>query len=425
MLSFILLLVLQAVQPSESGVVTAADLINLGKQVEARIVKLRGLPLKKPIHWQVSSKDQLRAYLRETLAQQYAPGEIEHEGDAYKALGMLPAELDYRSMVLALYEEQVGGYYDPKKKTFFLADWIAPDMQEPIIAHEFVHALDDQNFNIEKLIERIKGNSDAMLAHSAFVEGEATLVMMLDALSALGVQLDFSTMDFDGTIGSAMMALSAAQFSKFSEAPRMLREALTFPYLKGITFVAYGQKRGGWAAINKVYADLPASTEQILHPEKYYQQRDPPVPVSLGMVDQLVPKEWKNIYEDVLGEFMMLQLLEGVDDRDEAKRAAAGWGGDRLRVYQRGQEFAWVELSVWDSQRDAVEFAGAFSKTVQSRSPQFVLQTQETSKPELTWRGPDDRVVSVVRDGSSVLIVENFDRALAMKIRQALLPSKE
>jgi hypothetical protein len=396
----------------------------LGEQVEARIVKLRGLPLKKPIHWQVSSKDQLRAYLRETLAQQYAPGEIEHEGDAYKALGLLPTELDYRSVVLALYEEQVGGYYDAKKKTFFLADWIDPAMQEPIIVHEFVHALDDQNFNIEKFIERIRGNSDAMFAHSAFVEGEATLVMMLDALSALGVQLDFSTLDFDGTIGSAMTAMSAAQFSKFSEAPRMLREALTFPYLKGITFVAYGQKRGGWAAVNKVYADLPASTEQILHPEKYYQQRDKPVPVSLGTVDQLVPKEWKNIYEDVLGEFMMLQLLEGVDDRDEAKRAAAGWGGDRLRVYQRGQEFGWVELSVWDSQRDAVEFAGAFSKTVQSRLPQFVLQPQETSKPELTWKGPDDRVVSVVRDGSSVLIVENFDRALAIKIRQALLPSK-
>ena len=422
MLSILLLLLLQAVQTAESGIVPAGDLIKLGKQVEARVTKLRGLPLKKPIRWQVSSKEQIRAYLRETLAQQYAPGEIEHEGDAYKALGMLPRELDYRAVILALYEEQVGGYYDPKKKTFFLADWIAPAMQEPIIVHELDHALGDQNFNLEKFVERIRGNSDAMLAHSAVVEGDATLLMMLDVLSAQGVQLDFSTLDLDGAVGSAMMAMSSAQFSQFSEAPRLLREALMFPYLKGLAFVANGQKRGGWIAIDKVYADLPASTEQILHPEKYFQRRDPPVPVSLGMVDQVIPKEWERIYDDVLGEFMMLQVLEGVSDRDEAKQAAEGWGGDRVRVYQRGQEFAWVALSVWDSQRDAVEFAGAFSKTVQSRLPKFVLQPQETSKPELVWKGPDDRVVSVVRNGSSVLIVENFDRALALKIRQSILP---
>lgn len=425
MLSIVLLLLLAAVQPSEPGVVPAGDLIKLGKQVEARVVKLRGLPLKKPFRWQVSSKDQLRAYLRETLAQQYAPGEIEHEGDAYKALGLLPVQLDYRATVLALYEEQVGGYYDPKKKTFFLADWIAPAMQEPIIVHEADHALADQNFNLEKFIERIRGNSDAMFAHSALVEGDATLLMMVDVLSAQGVQIDFSTLDFDSAIGSAMMAMSAAQFSKFSEAPQMLREALTFPYLKGITFVAYGQKRGGWSAINKVYADLPASTEQILHPEKYYQRRDPPVVVSLEVVDQLVPKEWECIYDDVLGEFMMLQLLERVSDRDEAKLAAAGWGGDRVRVYQRGQEFAWVALSNWDSQRDAMEFAGAFSKTVQPRLPKFVLQPRETGERVLIWKGPDDRVVSVIRSGSNVLIVENFDRALAVKIRQAVLASKE
>jgi hypothetical protein len=425
MLSIILLLAFQVAQAPDAGVVPARELIELGKQVEARVIKLRGLSLKRPIHWQVTSKEQVRAYLRETLAQQYAPGEIENEGDAYKALGMIPRELDYRSVILAVYEEQIGGYYDPKKKTFFLADWIAPGMQEPIIVHEFDHALDDQNFNIEKFIERIRGNSDAMFAHSAFVEGEATLVMMIDALSTAGVQLDFSTMDLDGAIGKAMMAMSAAQYSKFSEAPAMLREALTFPYIKGISFVAYGQKRGGWAAINKVYADLPASTEQILHPDKYYLQRDPPVAVSLGFVDKLVTKDWEQIYDDVLGEFMVLQLLSTIGDRDEEKRAAEGWGGDRLRVYKRKGELAWVELSVWDSQRDAVEFAGAFSKTVQSRLPKFALQPQAASVSELLWKGPNDRVVLVVRSGSNVLIVENFDEALAMKIRAAAFSSKE
>lgn len=416
---------LKRAQASESGTVQARDLFELGKKVEDRVMKLRGLSLKKPIRWQVTSKEQVRKYLREALAQQYAPGEIEREGDAYRALGLIPRDMDYRSVILSLYEEQVGGYYDPRKKTFYLADWIAPGLQEPIIVHEFDHALDDQNFNIEKFIERVQGNSDAMLAHSALVEGEATLVMMIDALSTQGVQIDFSTMDLDGTVGKAMLSMSATQFSKFSEAPQMLREALMFPYLKGITFVAYGQKRGGWAAVNKLYSDLPASTEQILHPEKYYVQRDPPVPVALKLTDRLIPKDCQQIYDDVLGEFMMLQVLGGIGDRDEEKKAAEGWGGDHLLVYRCGRELAWVDLSVWDSQNDAVEFAGAFSKTVQSRLPKFVMLPQAAPEPELTWKGPNDRVVLVIRTGSKVLVVENFNEALARKIKTTVLSSED
>jgi hypothetical protein len=394
------------------------SLIELGKRVEQRVVKLRGLEVKKPIRWEVTSKDKVRAYLLKTLDEQYGPGEMEKEGDALKALGLIPRDMKFKEFIVALYEEQVGGYYDPKKETFYLADWIAPAMQETIIAHELTHALQDQHFDIDEFIDRIKGNSDAMYARAALAEGEATLVMLADAMQNMGIEMDLSMLDLDGVFGQMMIKMSSAQFPKFAEAPRALQEALMFPYLKGLSFVNYGRRQGGWKRIDKIYKDIPLSTEQIIHPHKYFDQRDPPTEVTLDFMTGLVPEAWENIYEDVLGEFMTLQLLDPVDNTDEEKKAAAGWDGDKLRVFKKGKDLAWVQVSVWDTEKDAIEFAGAFAKTVSSRVKDFTRQPL-TKEPRIIWKGKNNRVVCVERRTTRVLIVENLEADLAEKIRKA------
>lgn len=410
----VLLFIASGARGGEQG----ESLIELGKRVEQRVIKLRGLEVKKPIRWEVTSKDKVRAYLLKTLDEQYGPGEMEKEGDALKALGLIPRDMQFKEFIVALYEEQVGGYYDPKKETFYLADWIAPAMQETIIAHELTHALQDQHFDIDEFIDRIKGNSDAMYARAALAEGEATLVMMADAMANMGVEMDLSMLDLDGVFGQMMIKMSAAQFPKFADAPRALQETLMFPYLKGLSFVNYGRRQGGWKRIDQIYKDIPLSTEQVMHPHKYFDQRDPPTEVTLDFLTQLVPEAWENIYEDVLGEFMTLQLLGAVDDRDEEKKAAAGWDGDKVRVFKKGQDLAWVQLSVWDSEKDAVEYAGAFAKTVTSRVKGFTRQPL-TKEPRIIWKSKSNRVVCVERRAARVLIVENLEADLAEKIRKA------
>ena len=394
------------------------SLVELGKRVEQRVVKLRGLEVKKPIRWEVTSKEKVRAYLLKTLDEQYAPGEMEKEGDALKALGLIPRDMHYKEFIVALYEEQVGGYYDPKKETFYLADWIAPSVQETIIAHELTHALQDQHFDIDEFIDRIKGNSDAMYARAALVEGEATLVMLADAMNNMGMEMDLSMLDLDGVFGQMMIKMSSAQFPKFADAPRAMQATLMFPYIKGLGFVNYGIRRGGWKRIDQIYKDIPLSTEQVMHPQKYFERRDPPTEVTLDFLGKLVPEAWENIYEDVLGEFMTLQLLDPVEDLDEEKRAAAGWDGDKVRVFRRGKDLAWVQLSVWDTEKDAVEFAGAFAKTVTSRLKGFTRQPL-TKEPRINWKNQDNRMVCVERNAERVLIVENLEADLAEKIRKA------
>ena len=414
---FVLLFMASGAWGGEQG----ESLIELGKRVEQRVVKLRGLEVKKPIRWEGTSKDKVRADLLKTLNEQYAPGEMEKEGDALKALGLIPRDMQYKEFIVALYEEQVGGYYDPKKETFYLADWIAPAMQETIIAHELTHALQDQHFDIDEFIDRIRGNSDAMYARAALVEGEATLVMLADAMNNMGVEMDLSMLDLDGVFGQMMIKMSSAQFPKFAEAPRALQEALMFPYIKGLGFVNFGRRQGGWKRIDQIYKDIPMSTEQVMHPQKYFDRRDPPTEITLDFLGKLVPEDWENIYEDVLGEFMTLQLLDPVDDLDEEKRAAAGWDGDKVRVFRKEKELAWVQLSVWDTEKDAVEFAGAFAKTVSSRLQGFTRQPL-TKEPRIVWKSKNNRVVCVERHAARVLIVENLEADLAEKIRKAAFP---
>lgn len=389
-----------------------ASLIALGKRVEAEVAELRGLAVRKPIEWRVASKEQIRTYVSRTLEQQYAEGELAREGLAYRALGLLPADLDYAAFVIDLLEEQVGGYYDPKKEIFFLADWIAPHLQETIIAHELCHALQDQHFDIDAFVEREAGASDAMLARSALVEGGATLVMMLYALEQSGVAVDPAMLEMEGWMGELMMSLSAAGFPTFARAPSALRRMLMFPYLKGLSFVGYGHRRGGWARIDNVYGDLPASSEQILHPAKYFDQRDAPTAVALDFAAAHIPAGWQSIYQDGLGEFGCDLLLEPVGERAEIERAAAGWDGDRFQVFQNGERLAWMSWSVWDTERDAVEFAGAFAKTVRHRHPDFERQPVG-DQPLLRWRHADGRAVLLARRGPGVLIVDGLPAAAA------------
>ncbi len=394
------------------------ELVELGRRVEARVSKLRGLDVKKPIRWEVTTKERVRAYVKKILAEQYAPGELEREGLAMQALGLIPPELEYHEFIVSLLEEQVGGYYDPKLEIFYLADWIAPAAQETIIAHELTHALQDQHFDIDRFVDRLRGNSDAMVARAALVEGGATMVMMLYAMRGAGVEVDPAMIDLDGPLGSFLMSMSASQFPEFARAPRALREMLMFPYLKGLTFVAHGRRQGGWKRIDRIYSDLPASTEQVIHPQKYFGERDEPTPVDLGFLQGLVPEGFERLYEDVLGEFMTFQLLEPVGDRDEERRAAAGWDGDRFQVFSKGDRLAWVGWSVWDSEADATEFAGAFAKTVPARRPGFVRQPVG-AEPVMSFVHPDGRSVLVARHGTRVLVVDGFGANLAAKIHQA------
>jgi hypothetical protein len=199
-----------------------------------------------------------------------------------------------------------------------------------------------------------------MAAH-ALIEGDATLAMTLYiAHNPLGA-LSF--------LKSMKSGMAASQ--QLDSAPRALRESLLFPYLEGSEWARDLYKRSGWSSVSKAFTDLPKSTEQILHVDKYLADEQP-VKVTVPDLKALLGPSWKRVDYDVNGEWNYYLILdEFLKSRNDSKRAAAGWGGDRYAVYEgpRVGDVMMAQLSVWDTEKDAREFFDAYVKRTVSRYP--------------------------------------------------------
>src|SRR6185503_17276995 len=128
---------------------------------------------------------------------------------------------------------------------------------------------------------------------------------------------------------------------QLDRAPKALRGSLLFPYYEGSLWAKNLYKRGGWAAVSRAFTELPKSSEQILHPEKYFA-KELPVKVNLPDISGFLNAGgksavnsgdgvWRRVDYDVTGELGFTLILdELLKSSDESKRAAAGWAGDRF-----------------------------------------------------------------------------------------------
>jgi hypothetical protein len=347
-----------AAEPLDRG---ALDKLLASTDEIARVVsEVRRLPVKRKIARGVMGKPQILERLVARIDEDYAPADIAAEEKALKLLGLLPEELDYRETVLALLTEQVAGFYDPQVRELYIADWISPSMQRMVMAHEIGHALQDQSFDLLRFTKPNRENGDEQLARQALVEGDGVALMIEFMFREMGMKADpWADDTIVNTVG-ASTGLSGGDL--FGKAPLVLRETLLFPYRDGLRFVAQARRTRPWSDVDAMYARPPVSTEQVLHPQKY---RDREKPIALRTPPPPSLKPWKRVYANVVGELGLSLLLRehGVAE-DAAARAAAGWGGDRVFVYERGGEALLVDFSTWDSEMDAIEAAEALARAL-------------------------------------------------------------
>src|SRR6266446_5877775 len=239
--------------------------------------EIRQLAILRPVQSSTQSRPEIERMIVKNLDEETTAAQIHAAEVTLKKLGLAPPDFQYRALMLRVLTEQVAGYYDPKTREFHLADWIDLDGQRPIMAHELTHALQDQHFNLRRFEHWPKGDSDAELAAHALIEGDATLAMTLYMAKNPLVALAFLK-----SLGAAGMASV-----ELDKAPRALRESLIFPYQDGEKWVNALYKRGGWNEVSQAFTTLPQSTEQILHPEKYFAH-EAPVKVTLPDVTNLL-----------------------------------------------------------------------------------------------------------------------------------------
>lgn len=380
--------------------------------------EIRELPILRPVKSGAQSRTEIERMIVRNLDEQTTPAEMHATEVALKKLGLAPPEFEYHSFVVKLLTEQVAGYYDPKAQQFYLADWIELEGQKPVMAHELTHALQDQHFNLRRFEKWPKGDSDAELAAHALIEGDATLAMTLYMAKNPLVALAFIR-----SLGGSKLASE-----QFTQAPRAIRESLVFPYEQGSEWATRVYKRGGWASVSQAFAKLPLSSEQILHPEKYFEY-ETPVKVALPDLRGLLGAGWKRIDYDVNGEWSLYLILDQfLNASAESRRAAAGWAGDRYALYEGSKpgEVFIVQLTTWDTQSDAREFFDAYAKRTWRRYPK--AEATEITSAEETKAAPDQapvrerhewftsegRVV-VEMQGPRVLIMEGIPENADMK----------
>jgi hypothetical protein len=394
-------------QDADAEIELEANLDRIARET----AELRELPPLAEIDDVLVSQDELLAMMPSLITEEITPAEAAAQSRSLAALGLIPAGTDLFDLTLRLMSEQVAGFYDPLNDEMLVVFDGNPGLTEYFYSHEVIHALQDAHLDPDDLMENLTAlNDDQTLATIALYEGDA-------------VAGSTAYLERHPALTGALLREVGRDSSVMDEAPASVTIALLFPYISGAAFVDHLRTEGGWDAVDAAYADMPTSTEEILHPLKYLE-RDEPSRIALPDLTTALGADWQVVDEDTLGELQIAVLLADLNPGDgfnritgdlslpeAARNAAAGWDGDRFALWEDGdgKREALVWRSVWDTPEDARAFSRALAQFGNNRwngvfngeSPDDVALVT----PEIAAR--------ILLDGQEVLYVQAPDLPLA------------
>ncbi len=326
------------------------------KNVQEKTSETRGLAFLDEVGVEAYTKEESGAW----IAKRYSDEDSERnrlDDVVAHRLGFLPDGVSLSDLFRRTLTQNAAGIYRPKEKKLFIVtdilnvlpavvrlplgalnqltgtDW----NQEMVLSHELVHALQDQHFDLDRVLPgRVWGeNEDMALARKSIVESEANIVSQAYTLSA--------PLDRPATRNLLITYLALFNdlnvlFTKWTTPglPAFYAKLFVEQYTQGMRFIQAATNRGGWETLNRAYRTaLPRSTEQMMYPSKYFDGNDEPVP--LVALPETLPKELENyvvVEENVFGALLWRIFLDDYMDRGDANRIARGWGGDRYSVLE-------------------------------------------------------------------------------------------
>ena len=392
LLSLLLVFTTSAVAQQQS----VQELLSQADEVLQQMSQITGLPIKGPLNKQVVNRPEVEKYITQNMHEEMTPAQIHAQEALARVLGVVPRDFNLEKFVVGLLTEQAAGFYDPKRKTMYIADWVPPELQSMTLSHELTHALQDQNWDLDGYLHGARDDDDASAARQAVVEGYATVAMVQQSTGGV----DLGELQALTPLLDALTSSQLGGSAELSNAPYFFRVQLLFPYVQGMGFIEAGLQHGGWKGLNVLSERPPESTKEIFEPEIYYNHQELPKveltrPPALELAAGL-----RFLSENSLGELGYYALLGQLVSEEEGKTLSSAWLADRYLLYEHsgGDDYTLVARTRWTSPEQAQAFFRDYHSILANKYSDLVASKRSS---------PDEFIGSAA--SGAVLLLRNGD----------------
>jgi hypothetical protein len=402
--------------------------------------KQTGLPIKREIKRKLIGRDEVVSFLTKHLDDEDTK-RLRRSELVLKKFGLLPRDFNLQTFLVSLLREEVAGYYDPKTHTVNLLDWVPMEEQEPVMAHELTHALQDQSINLQKWMKKgdkdlgeIKKdptsldieNDETDSTREAVIEGQAQAIMFQYAIAPTGHSIANSPELVDSMVEETLTGSAGTKV--FNAAPIFMKESLTFPYGYGLNFVVQVLRKSGKdKAFLGVLQNPPHTTRQIMEPQTY---------LSGEKIEPLRVPDFKRDFKNyqkfdigAMGEFDVAVLIEQYEGKPLSKKMYPEWRGGYYYAAMPKPDpgsdkvvngpLGLLYVSRWSTVDKAAEFAAIYARSLKERYKK-AEEVQDSApgqnedsktdrlKSRHTWTTEEGTVV-IDEEGDTVLVSESLD----------------
>jgi len=383
------------------------ELLTQADEVLQQMSQITGLAIKGQLNKRVVNRQQVATYIIQHLHEEMTPAEIHTQESLVRAFGLVPRDFNLERFLVKFYTEQAAGFYDPKRKTMFIADWVPPEMQAMTLSHELTHALQDQNWDLDGYMHGARSDDDASAARQAVVEGYATAAMLQQAAGGM----ELAQLPELGPLLETLTSSQLAESPELASAPQFFRTEVLFPYVHGMGFIQAGLRQGSWKDLNVLIQHPPLSTKQIFDPRVYFNHQSLPTvalpnPPALDGVSGL-----RFLTGNSMGELGYYALVGQLISEEEAKSVGMAWLADHYLLYERsgGDYYTLVARTRWTSPAQAQAFFRDYHLILANKYSD--LTTSKSSGPDQFIGSASNGAVFLLRKDDECVWAEGVPAA--------------
>ena len=365
-------------------------------RVESGIQEIRQLNFTKHVPLVLKTPDDVEQMVLADLKRDYTDEQLDADGKTGAMLALYPPGTDLKDETVKLLKSQIAGFYDPHSKQMVLVEgaqttsvtdrmiefMVQRDLiDDMVLAHELTHALQDQHFALQDNLDKLKDNGDEELALKSVAEGDATIAGFAYVIG----RTDNAMVD---SLTTHLRDLPQTFAAQSKDSPEGLSVPLIFQYSDGVRFVGEAYKRGGWRAVDALYANPPKSTQQIIDPALYFDHPQFPLAVRVNGYAAIL-KDWKQVDEDTFGQLSLQLILQiGYGKNAGEVVVAKKWRGDRMAILTHGSDVGVIWMVAFQDLESARAFENSYRILLDRDRASTPHVVERRSKAVLVLAGP-------------------------------------